>query len=285
VSFPEKQLGRTGQVITLQFNPIRRQVPWWFLVIVLSFSSWTGMAEPLSTQPATRSGEFMEFEVFWTKLLAGRINIYNHGVTERAGQLCQKLEAYARTDGAVEAIYESKVRYLGYLRPDSSSWIYEEWEKDSDWRLHSWLEFPEGQSIVKRYKKGRLRNQIEVPPGTLDPVGAVNRLLSLSLTPGDHQEVTVSQGKDLYFATADVTRGPVLETLLGVVETLEVTPHIYFEGKPVGNRVIKAWFTVNTHVPVRLSADIEYGSFSANLVKYRQPCTNPASEPILSWQK
>jgi hypothetical protein len=271
-------------VITHRINSMRRQIRLSFFFVVFLPSTMI-VAEPLPTQPVSRSGEYMEFEVFWTKLLAGRIKVYNHGLTERAGQPCQKLEAYARTDGAVEALYESKVRYLGYLRPDSSSWIYEEWEKDSDWRLHSWLEFPEGQSIVKRYKKGRLRNQIGVPPGTLDPVGAVNRLLSLPLTPGDHQEITVSQGKDLYLATADITRGPVLESLFGAVDTIEVTPLIYFEGKPVGDRVIKAWFTIDTHVPVRLSADIEYGSFSADLVKYRKPCMNPLSEPILSRNK
>ncbi len=232
-----------------------------------------------------RSGEFMEYEVYWTKLLAGRINVYNHGVTQRAGQPCQKLEAYARTDGAVEVIYESKQRYLGYLRPDSSSWIYEEWEKDHDWSLQSWLEFPVSQSIVKRYKKGRLRNEITVPPGTLDPVGAVYRLLCIHLSPGDHHEVTVSQGKDIYFATADVTQGPILDSLFGPVKTVEVVPRIHFEGKPLGKRYLKAWVTQDANVPVRLFADIEYGSFTADLVKYRPPCANPSTEPILSWKR
>ncbi len=241
--------------------------------------------EVASLEMDPRSGEFMEYEVLWTKLLVGRIKVYNHGVTQRAGRLCQKIEAYARTDGAVETIYDSKMKYLGFLHPDSSSWIYEEWEKESDWQLHSWLEFPEGQSIVKRYKKGRLRNEIAVPPGTLDPVGAVYRLLHLHLSPGDHHEVIVSQGKDLYFATADAVQGPVMDTIFGAVKTIEVTPRIFFEGKPLGNRVLKAWITEDTQVPVHLMADIEYGSFSADLVKYRTPCKDPATEPILSWER
>lgn len=263
---------------------LKRSVLLWLTLFVF-FPSEPSRSEPDLSFQSYRSGEFLEYEVYWTKLLAGRVNVYIHGVTQRAGQSCQKVEAYARTDGAVEKIYESKQRYLGFLRPDSSSWIYEEWEKESDWRLQSWLEFPQGQSIVKRYKKGRLRNEIQVPPGTLDPAGAVYRLLGLPLNVGDHYEVTVSQGKDLYSAIADVSQGPVMDTIFGSVKTVEVTPRIYFEGKPLGKRILKAWITEETHVPVRLYADIEYGSFTADLVKYRPPCKDPLTEPILAWKR
>lgn len=243
-------------------------------------------ADPAPVGGDTRSGEFIEFEVYWTNLLVGKVNVTNHGMTVRDGHACLKLEAYARTDGPIETLYEARMKYLGFLNPDFTPWLYEEWEKDSGWRLQSWLEFPADQPIVRRYKKGRLRNQISIPPGTLDPAAAVHHLLSLPLVPGGHHEVTVSQGKDLYFATADVRQGPVLDSIFGPVRTVEVTPRIFFEGKPLGNRVLKAWFTADARrVPVRLFADIEYGSFSAEVVKYRPPCADPSKVTVLSWER
>lgn len=230
-----------------------------------------------------RSGEYLEYDVYWTKLLVGKISVFMHGSTQRSDQPCIKLEAYARTTGAVETLYSAKYRYMGYLRPDHRPWLYEEWEKDGKWRLQEWLEFPNGTEMVRRFKKNRLRNEIKVPAGTFDPVSAAYALLSTPLSPGNRLEVSVTQGKDLYHATADIQSGPVLDSLLGPVPTVEVTPKLFFEGKPLGKRVYKAWITQDSRcIPVQFWIDIEYGSFTATLAKYRPPSQNPLAEPILS---
>ncbi|MCC6732281.1 MAG: hypothetical protein IT394_03535, partial [Candidatus Omnitrophica bacterium] len=83
--------------------------------------------------------------------------------------------------------------------------------------------------------------------------------------------------------TADIQSGPVLDSLLGPVPTVEVTPKLFFEGKPLGKRVYKAWITQDSRcIPVQFWIDIEYGSFTATLAKYRPPSQNPLAEPILS---
>src|SRR3990172_620602 len=122
-------------------------------VVALALSLAVGQVPALTAGEDSRSGEFFEYEVHWAGMLVGRVNVYNHGMTTRADRPCQKLEAYARTDGPIETLYEAKMRYLGFLHPDSSSWLYEEWEKDKDWRLQEWLEFPDGLSVVKRFQK------------------------------------------------------------------------------------------------------------------------------------
>lgn len=266
-------------------NPFQKSLSWLFrcLLLVGVFQSLAFGQASAETRPIERSGEYLEYEIYWSGLLVGKINIIMHGSTQRSDQPCIKLEAYARTTGAVENLYSARYRYFGYLRPDFHPWLYEEWEKDDKWRLQEWLEFPHGTDLVRRFKKNKLRNELRIPVGTFDPVSAAYSLLSAPLSPGKHLEVSVTQGKDLYFATADITSGPVLDTLIGRVKTVEVTPKLYFEGKPLGNRTYKAWITQDSRwIPVQLWVDIEFGSFTATLVKYRPPSPNPLSEPILS---
>jgi hypothetical protein len=239
---------------------------------VLGVAVWAESPPRTPSTPFPRSGEFLRFEVYWTELLVGKVDITNYGTSQRGRENCYKVEGYARTTGAVENLYSARFRYTGYLRPDHSPWIYEEWEKEKDWRLTEWLEFPPGGSLVRRFKKNQLRNELPIPPETFDPVSAVYSLMTLPLKPGSHHRLTVTVGKDLYEATADVAPGPVLETLLGPVKTIEVTPHVYWHGQPLGEREYKAWFTADSRqIPVQLYADIEFGSFSANLVKYVPP--------------
>jgi hypothetical protein len=243
-------------------------------ILLLCLSGAGGVEQPPPEPPAgfPRSGEFLQFEVFWSGLSVGKVNVTNHGLGERSHQPCAKLEAYAHTTGAVDTIYTAKLRYLGYLRPDHTPWLYEEWEKEDDWRLTEWLEYNPAESLFKRYKKNRFRNELPVTKETFDPVSAAYHLLTLPLRPGDHYEIPVTEGKDLYVATADVRQGPVLETILGNVSTVEVTPHIYFKGKSLGERGYKAWFSSDKRrIPLKLFVDVEFGSFSADLIKYKPP--------------
>jgi hypothetical protein len=239
---------------------------------------------PGNTSPfGSRSGEFLEYEVYWTELLVGRINVINHGLIERANRSCLKLEAYARTVGVVESLYAAKMKFIGYLLPDYSSWLYEEWEKEDSWRLQDWLEFLPHQSKVRRFKKGKLRSEIAIPSNTYDPATASHYLLTRPLVPGDHYELTVTDGKDLYHAIADVTSGPVSDSFLGKLKTVEVAPQLFFQGKPLGKRAYKIVFTADERrIPVRIWVDVEFGSFTAVLIKYRHPSLNPMQEPILS---
>jgi hypothetical protein len=235
-------------------------------------------ASPEAALVFPRAGEYMRFEVYWTGLLVGKIDISNHGLSAKGNQPCGVLEGYARTTGAVEKLYSAKLKYRGYLRPDQSPWLYEEWENEDGWKLTEWLEFQPSQSLVRRFKKNRLRNELQIPSGTYDPVSAVYHLLTLHIEPGTQHQLNVTVGKDIYLAAARVAPGPVLETIFGNVATLEVTPSIFWQGKPLGERAFKAWFTADgRQIPLQLAADVEYGSFSANLVRYLPPRPDAAT--------
>jgi hypothetical protein len=226
-----------------------------------------------SGEMSSRAGERIDFLVQWTGITVGEIALRDFGPVKFRDRACHKVLAYAKTTGAVEKLYKARRQYIGYLMQNHTSWLYEEWEKDEgNWRMEEWLGFFPEEGLVRRYKKDKLRNEMAVTAGTLDPVGAGNHLRNLPLRPGDHYEVTVTQGKYEYLATADVIRGGTMETILGSVATLLVIPKIYWKGEPLGKRTMKVWFTDDDRrIPVKLFADIEFGSFTAELDRYQPP--------------
>lgn len=265
----------------LCFSSFQRSLPGALLFLVCASSAWgQGSAWPvLDVTPETglidpRTGEFLSYDVHWASLLVGELQIAIHGATHRGGQSCHKIEASARTKGTVERLYKSHQKFFGYLKPGFIPWVYEEWEQDKEWKLQDWVEFHPESGLARRYKKGKLRREVAVPAGAFDPVSAGFWFLSREFKAGEQFNLSVTEGKDIYDATAEVRQGPVLETILGALPTLEVIPTLYWEGKPVGDRTYRLWMSDDEkRIPVRLSVDIEYGSFSADLTEYRPPVT------------
>jgi len=233
---------------------------------------------------APRAGEHMEFHVWWTKILVGKIKVTDYGFVEReegvATSLAHKIQAYTRTDGAVEHLYKDKRKYIGYLKEDHAPWIFEEWEKNKKkWRLQEWLEFGVEEGVLKRFKKGKLRSELGISESVYDPVSAVYALRDKSMEPGDVERMEVTEGKHLYLAEATISEGPTLETIIGSVPTVEASLVIYWEGEPLGNRTMKVWFTANKdRIPIRLFADCEFGSFTAELIEYIPPKSEAATQ-------
>lgn len=230
-----------------------------------------------SAMPPSRAGEAMAFDVYWIDLLVGKLAVSNLGARTRGGQECHQVEAHARTTGSIENLYSAQYKFLGYLSPSGKPWLYEEWEKKKRWELDGWLEISPNEGLVRRYNRKGLRGELAVPEGTYDPVSAGVCFLQRDLRIGERFELPVTDGKDVYTAIGEVSRGPALETLFGTMDTLEVSPQLLWQGKPVGKRVYKIWLTADGRaIPVKIFVDIEFGSFSANLVNYRPPAENSA---------
>lgn len=244
------------------------------ILAILLFALATELVPIQAASP--RSGEAMAFDVYWIDLLVGKIAVSNLGIRTRGGQECLQVETHARTTGGIEKIYKAQFKFLGYLTPNGKPWLYEEWEKEDRWELDSWIEISPHEGLVRRYNRKGLRGQIETPEGTWDPVGAGVHFLQRDLKIGEHFELPVTDGKDVYTALGEVMRGPVLETIFGKSDTLEIAPRLLWKGNPVGKRTYKIWLTADGRsIPVKIFVDIEFGSFSANLVRYRPPAEGP----------
>lgn len=240
-------------------------------------------SDPLSAEAGSVPREQLVYSVSWSGMVVGKIVATDYGMVTLRDRPCLKLVADAKTDGAIEKIYKDRRKYIGYLTAPGEPWIYEEWEQDKDgWRMEEWLGFFSEEKRVRRYKKGKVRNTLEIPERAFDPVAAVHYLRSLDLEPGRKYEATVTQGKYLYNATMNVVEGETLSTPIGEVKTVVAYPKLYWKGKPLGKREFKVWFSDDDRsIPVRLFADVEYGSFSAELIRYRtaetgeEPFTSP----------
>lgn len=224
----------------------------------------------IPSEGTPHAGERLDFTVVWTGIEVGKLSMLDHGwVEEEAGRF-HKITTYAKTDGKVKHLYDSRRQYISYLTPDHRPSRYEEWEKEKkDWERKEWLSFEFDRNEIRRFKHEKIRNILPIQPHYLDPITAGYRLRVHRLKPGDFVQCTVSLGKDVYRVTATVEKGEPLPTILGERETLVISPKVYWKGELVGKRDFKLWLTDDDlQIPVKAFADIEYGSFTATLSEY-----------------
>jgi hypothetical protein len=231
---------------------------------------------------ATASGEnlfpltglALEFDVFWTGLNVGKIVAAIKGETTHKEQPVYAIEAFAKTTGTVEKLYKAQERFLGFLNPDNGETVfYEEWKFEEDkWQLDRLLIFDHPTAVVKRHTKKGFRNEVHVKEDTLCPAGAVHYLMTRPLEIGDKYSVTITEGKHLYRAEAEVMEGEEVETIFGTVDTLKIVPKVFWKGEPMSEQDMYVLMTKDERrIPVKVFVDIEVGSFTGVLTGYRPP--------------
>jgi Protein of unknown function (DUF3108) len=135
------------------------------------------------------------------------------------------------------------------------------------------IEYDPGLGVARRWKNGIVRDPIKVAPPVLDTLGAVMFLRTLPLAPGRAFQLTVLSGKTAYPLLVAVKERAKVKGAGGVpVETLVVEPRFRegFLAKKEGKLTL--WVTTDeTHVPVRISSTLPFGTLNASLAKVERP--------------
>jgi hypothetical protein len=128
----------------------------------------------------------------------------------------------------------------------------------------------QGKATIRIQRRGRhFQKTFDAPSDVRDIASALMYLRLKDLSPGNHFEVPVFTGKEIFNLIADVQERESLTTPAGKFETLRVRVRTAFKGKFSTSRDSFVWVTDDhRHVPVRLSADFAVGSVVATMKSY-----------------
>jgi len=135
------------------------------------------------------------------------------------------------------------------------------------------IEYDPDLGVARRWKNGIARDPIKVAPPVLDTLGAVMVLRTLPLAPGRDFQLTVLSGKTAYPLVVTVKERAKIKGAAGVpVDTFVVEPRFRegFLAKKEGKLTL--WVTTDeTHVPVRISSTLPFGTLKASLARVERP--------------
>lgn len=135
------------------------------------------------------------------------------------------------------------------------------------------IEYDPIQGVARRWKNGVARDPITVAPPVLDTLGAVMFLRTLPLAPGRTFQLTVVSGGVTYPLVVVVKELVRIKGAAGVpVEALVVEPRFRegFLAKKEGKLTL--WVTTDeTHVPLRISSTLPFGTLNASLTRVERP--------------
>lgn len=128
-----------------------------------------------------------------------------------------------------------------------------------------------GKATVQVTRKGLKREKVVDVPNDVQDIGSVFVFLRQKpLNIGDHIEVPIFTGHQIFTLVADVLGKEVLETKAGKFSTLKVRVATGFRGKFEAKRDSFMWFSDDPrHVPVKISSDFAVGSVVVTLEKYK----------------
>ncbi|MGO8970301.1 MAG: DUF3108 domain-containing protein [Myxococcaceae bacterium] len=149
----------------------------------------------------------------------------------------------------------------------------EMWSDENHKRRHLKLSFDRSEpkaTVLSQWEGKELtQKEFAVEPGAVDVAGAVFSLRTRALEPGMHFSVPVVTPSKQFPMRVVVERREQLQTPLGQRSTVRVHLSTEFGGNLSQKRDFIIYFTDDeSHLPVRLEADLSLGSIVAEAVEY-----------------
>ncbi|ROQ92365.1 uncharacterized protein DUF3108 [Desulfosoma caldarium] len=208
------------------------------------------------------------YSISWNGLPVGKAKLK----CRRFGQEVL-VQLQGRSVAALNAVYPLKLKVDSRLRADGTQPLQYQ-EKTQEGRKKNktkQIVFAPEQNAVKVFKNGRLRRTLEVPQGTVDPLGAVYRFLSASFDAMQTRGITVTDGKRVFELHMTPLGEESVQTPWGArtAELWQASARV-LAGKPhaLEQVTLHAW-TLSSRPATLVKATVRFrfGAFSAQIEK------------------
>ncbi len=215
------------------------------------------------------AGERMGFAINYLGMRMGTAAI---NVLEGRGSTVPVL-LEAHTTGLAGAVYDFDEKLTSNIDPESG--LPGSFVLDTDERGRKHYDTTEydraaGKAVVIQRGKTTSRDEVSVPPGTLDFVALVFRLRRMPLQPGDRHTFPVLSGDKVSQVVTEVMGRETVRTRAGRFVALKVRIPTGFTGNFSERNPTYLWLSDDAaRLVVRLSTDFSFGGAVAELVSYR----------------
>jgi hypothetical protein len=240
----------------------------WGALVVMGLTSMPAIAED---NLPFRPGEKLEYVLMWEAIKAGEAVLEVMPVTSVNGQLSYHFVLKAKTTPFVDVFYKVRNRIDAYADLDMSrSTLYKHDQKEGGSRKNITVDFDWDNGLAQYNNSGRLRDPIELMPGSFDPLSAFYFTRTIDLEDGVKVECPITDGKKNVIGQARVLRRETIETAGGKYDTYVVEPDLKDVGgvfKKSKNAKVHIWVTADERrIPVRIKSKVVIGSFIGELV-------------------
>jgi hypothetical protein len=224
-----------------------------------------------NTQFPFAPGERLVFELRWAVVPAGKAVLQVMPMKTIDGTKAYHFRMTAESNAFVDMFYKVRDRFDSYVAADMSHTIhYHQKQHEGGSKRNIKVQF-DWENSTAQYSDGRkMRNAIEIVPGTFDPLSVFYYSRLAKFEPNGTIECPISDGKKLVSGVAKIVRKETVEVPGGTFETYLIEPELKDIGgvfKKSKDAKIQLWVTADERrLPVKIASKVSVGRFVGELI-------------------
>lgn len=213
-------------------------------------------------------GERTSYSINYLGMRMGTASIT---VGEREGSLVPvALEAH--TTGFASAVYDFREKLISQIDPESGLPAHFILDTNERGRRHydtTDYDRAAAKAIVIQRGKTTSRDEVAIPPRTVDFVALVFQLRSLPLEPGDRRTFSVLSGDQVREVVTEVMDRETVKTRAGTFAALRIRVPTNFSGTFSERHPTYLWLSDDAaRIVLRITTDFSFGGATAELASY-----------------
>ena len=219
-------------------------------------------------------GERLEFSLRWTMIPAGKAVMEVMPMKTIDGAKYYHFRLTAKSNAFVDMIYKVRDCIDAYADADMTHAVrYRHQQNNGKKRRQVKVDF-DWDNHLASYSDGKKNKQIEVRPGTFDPLSVFYKSRMVQFRKDGMIEFPVSDGKKCVNGLARIVKRETITTPSGTYETYLLEPDMkdvrgVFEKEK--DAKVKLWVTADERrLPVKVASKVAIGSFVGELVAIKK---------------
>ncbi|MGD8844058.1 MAG: DUF3108 domain-containing protein [Desulfobacteraceae bacterium] len=215
-------------------------------------------------------GERLRFQLRWTMIPAGEAIMEVLPMKTIDGVQVYHFRLTAESNAFVDMFYKVRDRIDAYANVNMTHTVrYHHKQREGDTRRNVRVEF-DWQKEMALYNDGKRDKQIDILPGTFDPLSVFYFTRMLDYNKRKVIERPVSDGKKCVTGVARIIKKETITIPSGVYDTYLLEPDLKHVGgvfEKDKNAKIKLWVTADERcIPVKIASKVAIGSFVGELI-------------------
>ncbi len=216
-------------------------------------------------------GEKLRFQLRWAVIPAGEAVMEVLPMKTIDGTEVYHFRLTAKSNAFVDMFYKVRDRIDAYASADMTRAVrYRHKQHEGETRRNVMVDF-DWQEEMALYRDGKKDRQIDILPGTFDPLSVFYFTRMKDYDKNKVIECPVSDGKKCVTGVARIIKKETISILSGTYETYLIEPDLKHVGgvfEKDRNAKIKLWVTADDRrIPVKIASKVAIGSFVGELMR------------------
>lgn len=249
----------------------------WAMVLIFmgaglypGWGSLTGNRAAADKSMPFRPGEKLKFQLRWTVVPAGEAVMEVMPMKTIDGHRVYHFRLTARSNAFVDMFYKVRDRIDAYASADMTCAVrYRHKQNEGETQRNVKVDF-DWRKKLAYYNDGKTDKQIEIRPGTFDPLSVFYYTRMQNFKNNHAIERPVSDGKKCVIGMARIIKKETITIASGTYDTYLMEPDLKHVGgvfEKDKNATIKLWVTADDRrIPVKIASKVVVGSFVGELI-------------------